>query len=135
MTSQDNMPDDLARIEQLLMASRANPPAELRARVMSRVGRELAVSQKRDVVWSLAAAAAIVLLALNLSFSAAQTTWMDQTTVNQEQVQVVCDQIATLQLDISKKDAARMSVLMLSGQNLRPSGIPYGGPTQAAWLE
>jgi hypothetical protein len=136
MTGRDDITGELAQIEQALIASRVAAPKELRTKVMSRVHGELAASPRREFEEYLAYAAAMVLLLFNFTFSAAQSAPAAAAEkIDPVQVATVRDQILSLQLDLPSSETARLSLMLLAGRNLRPSGIPYGGPVQLDWLE
>ena len=126
MTHETGMPPEPCRLERALLASRADPDAEMKSRVMSRVGRELAWSRSRDLLQYVAGVAAAVLLMLNLSLSTARTASPPAPGMEPEQVRAACDEVRRLGVDLPGQEIARQCVLLAAGRDLPMYQEPYG---------
>ena len=121
------LPGDLQRLERrLARRPREGPPAALHGRVMA--GVEAALRRQPSGGWQmLAAAAAAVVLWLNLSLSATNATDGPlRARGTREPVERIARQIEQLLPDLPREEARRYAVLYQSGSELIP--CPELGP-------
>lgn len=133
------LPEDLARLEEELLAREpARPAPELRGKVLGAVRRELGRESSRRLVrggfWSFAAAtAAAALLWVNFSMSVAlNTDWGFAARGGNGEVGKTAERIRGLLPEMSEGDALRHALLLRAGSRLimapdprRPAGNDY----------
>ena len=96
----NNLPSDLARLERALHAGGCEPDPALREKVMASVSEALRRSKRLEFWQYMSALAASVLLALNLSFSAA-TTSSRASRLDHDQITILRGQVGQMQLGLS----------------------------------
>ena len=128
-----NLPPDLAALERTLRGGLAamEPDPAVRERVLAAVRRELRAAERRQFWQYVGAVAAVFLIALNLSFSAAANTLRPRLGPGSHNRAALREAIERLELDLSEEEIARRCVLLSAGEELLPMGRPYGTP--AAW--
>lgn len=125
MMDNSDLPPDLAELERELHAGGHEPAPALRDRVMAHVRQELHRS-KRLAFWQYASAvAASFLLVLNLSFSAASSSFRAPR-LDHNKVTTLCKQVDQMQLGFSADEIKRQCLLMAAGGELVPYRRPYG---------
>jgi hypothetical protein len=125
----DTLPPGLAALERELSgASGADPPADLRRRVLTAVGEELAARPRRP--WRVAfAAAAAVLLWVNLSMSVTSNVgWPRDAAIEGDRLEETARQIRDLVPGLPEGEVYRQALLARAGPRLAPAPAPLPSP-------
>ncbi len=127
------LPDDLADLERRLAGRpRPDPPAELRSRVLSAVGR---ARRPPDfgLGWFAAAAAVLALLAINLSMSVANGARRRLGgELSPYEIAASADRLHEVLPELSAQEARRQALLLEGRARLTP-GAPVPQPCGGTW--
>jgi len=106
-----------------------HPGEAVRDRVLAAVGRELRAAERKQFWQYVAAVAAVFLIAINLSFSAAANTSRPAIGPDNHKLPALREAIRRLDLDLSEEEVARQCILLIAGDELLPMGRPPRGTT------
>ena len=135
----DPLPPELRALERELAARpRPEPPADLRSRVLSAVMVERPSPRPTPAQggfgWFVAATAAAVLLAINLSASVANDTgWCIARSDPGADVAETTSRVRALDPDTSHRDAVRQAILLHTAAGLTPAPVPAPAADRRFW--
>ena len=118
-------PPDLLAIERSLLGGPL-PGSALRERVLGEVGRELRAAERGQFWQYVATVAAVFLIALNLSFSAAAHTPRPRIEPERHTWSALREEVERLDLGIPTDDIVRLCLLRATTTELLPMGRPLG---------
>jgi hypothetical protein len=135
MIEDSQLPPELQRLERALLAlPREQPSSQLKERCLNGLRAELGRPQSGSRWAFTIAIAASVLLGLNLSLSATQSTDFGlRLDARQQSLEKTAAEIRRLLPDVSPREAARQALLLHSGGDIVPCPIVPTGRVVLNW--